>query len=173
MQRRRLVTGVVFAVTMLTAPVGHAINVFSVGAKPIIYRSTVNNNDLDSVEGIGTPGRVVQVWARQRNFRDGTPDGPDVFQWCAWKNNGNPTYVGAATVTAHGVFRLTNLRHQTTIMLFPPSAGDDLCRGGLYTELLLIECDANGANCTSADVPTMHYLNVKQLPGAVAAAAGK
>src|SRR5262249_47820324 len=129
----------------------------------------------DSVEGLGTPGRVVQVWARQRNFRDGTPDGPDVFQWCGWKNNGNATFVGAAVVTPHGGFRLTNLRAQTTtIMLFPPSGGDDVCRGGLYTELLLKECDtAQGGNCTQSDVPTMHYLNVRQLPGSVGAAAGK
>jgi hypothetical protein len=175
MQRRRLVTGLVFAVTMLTALVGHAINVFSVGAKPIIYRSTVNNNDLDSVEGLGTPGRVVQLWARQRNFRDGTPDGPDAFQWCAWKNNGNATFVGTAVVSSNGVFRLANLRAQTTtIMIFPPSAGDDVCRGGLYTELLLKECDtAQGGNCTQSDVPTMHYLNVRQLPGGIGAAAGK
>ena len=132
MQRRRLVTGLVLAVSVFTAIVGHAINVFSVGAKPIIYRATANNNDLDGVEGLGTPGRFVQLWARQRNFKDGTPDGPDIFQWCGWKNNGNPTYVGAAPVTANGVCRFTNLRSQTTtIMLFPPSAGDDVCRGGL------------------------------------------
>ncbi len=172
--QRRLVTGLVLAVGVLTAIVGHAITVFSVGAKPIIYRATANNNDLDSVEGLGTPGRVVQVWARQRNFRDGTPDGPDVFQWCGWKNAGDPIYVGAARVASNGVFRLTGLRTQaTTIMLFPPSAGDDVCRGGLYTELLLIECDAGGANCTTAQVPTMQYLNVRELPGSIGAAAGK
>jgi hypothetical protein len=173
MQRRRLVTGLLLAVGVFTALVGHAITALSVGGKPIIYRATANNNDLDGVEGLGTPGRVVQLWARQRNFKDGTPDGPDDFRWCGWKNNGDPTFVGAATVSANGVFRFADLRAQpTTIMLFPPSAGDDVCRGGLYTELLLIECDQS-ANCTTADVPTMHYLNVRQLPGSVGAAAGK
>lgn len=172
--QRRLVTGLVLAAGVLTAIVGHAITVFSVGAKPIIYRATVNNNDLDSVEGLGTPGRVVQLWARQRNFRDGTPDGPDAFRWCGWKNAGDTVYVGAAPVGSNGVFRLADLRAQpTTIMLFPPSAGDDVCRGGLYTELMLVECDAGGGNCTTAEVPTMHYLNVRQLPGSVGAAAGK
>jgi hypothetical protein len=175
MQRRRLVTGLVLAVGVLTAIVGHAITAFSVGAKPIIYRASANNNDLDGVEGLGTPGRVVQLWARQRNFKDGTPDGADAFQWCAWKNNANPTFVGWTVVGSNGVFRFANLRAQTTtIMLFPPSAGDDVCRGGLYTELLLLECDnPGGGNCTTSEVPTMHYLNVRQLPGSVGAAAGK
>jgi hypothetical protein len=175
MQRRRLVTGLILAVSVFTAIVGHAIDVFSVGAKPIIYRATANNNDLDGVEGLGTPGRFVQLWARQRNFKDGTPDGPDAFQWCGWKNNGNPTFVASTQVASNGVFRFTDLRSQTTtIMLFPPAAGDDVCRGGLYTELLLLECNTSvGGNCTSSEVPTMQYLNVRQLPGSVGAAAGK
>jgi hypothetical protein len=175
MQRRRLVMGLVMAGGVVIALLGQAITAFSVGAKPLVYRATANNNDLDSVEGLGTPGRVVQLWVRQRNFKDGTPDGADPFAWCAWKNAGQPTFVGVATVGSNGVFRFTSLRAATTtVMLFPPSAGDDACRGGLYTELLVQECDtAAGGNCTTWEVPTLHYLNVRKLPGSVGAAAGK
>jgi len=175
MQRRKLVIGSLLSVAVVTALLGHAVTALSVGGKPLLYRATVNNNDLDGIEGLGTPGRVVQLWIRQRTFKDGTPDGADTFRWCEWKNSGNPTYVGAAGVATNGTFRLANLRAQpTTVMLFPPAAGDDVCRGGLYTELLLKECDtALGGNCTTSEVPTMHWLNTRQLPGSVGAAMGK
>jgi hypothetical protein len=174
MQRRRLVMGGLFAAVVVTAILGQAVTAISIGGKPLAYRATVNSNDLDGVEGLGSPGRIVQLWIRQRNFKDGTPEGEDRFNWCAWKNNGNPIYVGWAWVNGDGVFKFTNLRSlSTTVQLFPASAGDDACRGGLYTELQLKECDASGANCTAPDVPAMHWLNVRKLPGGVGAAAGR
>ena len=175
MQRRKFVIGLALSVGIVTVLLGHAVTALSVGGKPFIYRSTVNNNDLDGVEGLGTPGRVVQLWVRQRNFKDGEVSGNDPFRWCDWKNNGDPTFVAWSGVASNGVFRFSNLRARpTTVMLFPPSAGDDVCRGGLYTELLMKECDnVMGGNCTTWEVPTMHWLNVKTLPGSVGAAMGK
>ena len=175
MQRRKLMMGVVLSVGVVGALLVHAVTAVSVGGKPLIYRAVANNNDLDGVEGLGTPGRVVQLWYRQRTFKDGTPEGPDVFRWCDWKNAGNPVFVGVRKVDRNGVFQFANLRSQTTtVMLFPPSAGQDVCRGGLYTELLVKECDTPwGGNCTTWEAPTMKWLNVRRLPGGVGAALGK
>jgi hypothetical protein len=174
MQRRRLVLGIVLAAGVVAGVLGHAVTAISVGGKPLIYRAVVNNNDLDGVEGLGTPGRVVQLWIRQRNFKDGTPEGPDSFDWCAWKNNGDPTFIAWAGVSPKGVFRFANMRAlTTTVMLFPASGSDDRCKGGLYTEVLLKECDTvAGGNCTTWETPTMHWLNALR-PGNSATATGK
>ena len=175
MARGRVVVGLVLSAVVLLALLAEAFTAIAVAGKPVIYRATVNNNDLDGVEGMGSPGRVVQLWARQRNFKEGTPDGDDQFQWCGWKNNGDPFFVAWTGIDSKGVFRLTNLRGRaTTVMIFPPSAGADACRGGLYTELLLRECDrVTGGNCTTWEVPTMGWLDVRRLPGSVGAAMGK
>jgi hypothetical protein len=174
MERRRLVLGVVLAAGVVAGVLGHAVTAISVGGKPLVYRAVVNNNDLDGVEGLGTPGRVVQLWIRQRNFKDGTPDGGDRFDWCAWKNGGAPVFIAWTAVNTKGVFRFADMRNlPTTVMLFPAGAGEDRCRGGLYTEILLKECDGvMGGNCTTWEVPTMHWLKV-QHPGVVANAMGK
>jgi hypothetical protein len=174
MQRRRLVFGLVLAAGVVAGVLGHAVTAVSVGGKPLAYRAIVNNNDLDGIEGLGTPGRVVQLWTRQRNFKDGTPDGGDRFDWCAWKNQGNPVFIGWTAVNAQGVFRFANMRSlATTVMLFPASAGEDRCRGGLYTEILFKECDGvGGGNCTTWEVPRMHWLNAHRH-GLTANAMGK
>ena len=53
-------------------------------------------NDLDGVEGLAVPGRFVELWVKQRNFREGTPDGTtETFGWCAWKNGGCYTTVSS------------------------------------------------------------------------------
>jgi hypothetical protein len=167
--------GLVVSSGVLCALFANALTVFSVPAKPLIYRATANNNDLEGIEGLGTPGRIVQLWTRQRNFREGVPEGNDPFHWCDWKNEGNPVFIGWASVDGKGVFRFTNLRNSpTTVMLFPPAAGANACHGGMYTELLLKECDAGTSrNCTSWETPTMSWLNVRRLPGSVGAAMGK
>jgi hypothetical protein len=172
MQRRRLVMGMVLAAGVITTILGNAVTAISIGGKPIVYRATVNNNDLEGVEGLGTPGRVVFLTVRQRNFKDGVVDGTDPFAWCEWKNNGAETPIAWTGVAGNGVFQFTNLRARgTTVMVFPPSAGDAVCRGGLYTEILLRECDGIlGGNCTTSEVPTMRWLNVRKLPGSVGAA---
>jgi hypothetical protein len=175
MERRRLVMGLLLTIGVVTALLGHAVTAVSIGGKPILYRATVNNNDLEGVEGLGTPGRAVQLWMRQRNFIDGTPDGGDVFSWCAWKNGGTPVFVAATNVGSNGTFRIGGIRRgTTTVMIYPSGPGDNLCRGGLYTELLLKECDTMaGGHCSTWEVPTMHWLNVNKLPGPIGVAAGR
>src|SRR5262249_33978108 len=77
---------------VLSGLVLRAVTVHSVGNAPLIYRVTTNNNDLDGVEGLAAPGRLVELWYRQRNFREGierAEPGQDAFSWCAWKNRGN------------------------------------------------------------------------------------
>src|SRR4029453_1698745 len=106
-----------------------AVTVHSVGSAPLIYRVTTNNNDLDSVEGLAPPGRLVELWYKQRNFREGTEAGIDPLSWCPWKNNGTPIFLGSAWADARGKWRLANLRHATPGMLFPPAAGHNTLSG--------------------------------------------
>ena len=62
---------VAVGVAVFTGLVLRAVTVHSVGNAPLIYRVTTNNNDLDGVEGVAAPGRLVELWYRQRNFREG------------------------------------------------------------------------------------------------------
>ena len=174
MQRRRLVIGGVLAAGVVAALLGHAVTAVSVGGKPLVYRAVVNANDLEGLEGIANPGSAVHLYMRQRNFKDGTPDGADRFDWCQWKNNGKAVFIASTWADQNGVFRFTGLRTgATTVMLFPASAGDDTCRGGLYTELQLVECSPWSGICTTPEVPTMNWLNARKLPGGVGAAMGR
>jgi hypothetical protein len=149
-----------------------AVTVHSVGSAPLIYRVTTNNNDLDSVEGLAPPGRLVELWYKQRNFREGTEVGVDPFSWCQWKNNGAPIFLGSAWADASGKWRLANLRQATTVMLFPPAAGHNTCQGGVLTQLLPRACDWGGVGCTGWTPPTLHWLNVKRQNPLTATAGG-
>src|SRR5207247_2366060 len=114
--------GVVVALVLRATPL-HSVN-----EAPLIYRVVSNVNDLDAVEGLAPPGRVVELWFRQRNFKEGTDDASDPFAWCGWKNGGDAVRIGIATADAGGVWRLSDLRHTgTTVMLFPPAPGGDRC----------------------------------------------
>ena len=158
---------------VLVALVLRATTLHSVNDAPLIYRVVSNVNDLDGVEGMAPPGRVVELWFKQRNFKEGTDDASDPFSWCGWKNRGDAVRLGVTTADANGVWRLSNLRHsRTTVMLFPPAAGGDRCLGGLYTELLPRACDQPGVNCTAWDAPTLHWMNVRKLRPAIGAVAG-
>ena len=158
---------------VLVALVLRATTLHSVNGAPLVYRVVSNVNDLDGVEGMAPPGRVVELWYRQRNFKEGTDDASDPFAWCAWKNGGNAVRIGVATADAGGVWRLSDLRHaDTTVMLFPPAPGGDRCLGGLYTELLPRACDQPGVNCSAWDAPTLHWLNVRKLSPNIGALAG-
>ena len=158
---------------VLVALVLRATTLHSVNGAPLVYRVVSNVNDLDGVEGMAPPGRVVELWYRQRNFKEGTDDASDPFAWCAWKNGGNAVRIGVATADAGGVWRLSDLRHAgTTVMLFPPAPGGDRCLGGLYTELLPRACDQPGVNCSAWDAPTLHWLNVRKLSPNIGALAG-
>ena len=157
---------VAVGVVVLTGLVLRAVTVHSVGNAPLIYRVTTNNNDLDGVEGVAAPGRLVELWYRQRNFREGiapADPGQDPFSWCSWKNRGTPVQIGSAWTDSRGVWHVANLRQSTTVMVFPSAAGDRTCQGGVYTELLPRACDSPGVNCSAWSPPSMHWLNVKRL----------
>jgi hypothetical protein len=157
---------------VLVALVMRATTLHSVNAAPLIYRATVTVNDLDSVEGLAPPGQYVELWVKQRNFREGN-DGADPFSWCQWKNGGQPVQIATTRADSSGVWRLTNLRASgNTVMLFPPGPAGDKCLGGLYTELLPRACDAPGVNCTAAAAPKLHWLNVRKLTNTIAATTG-
>src|SRR5262249_42442550 len=153
---------------VLTGLVLRAVTVHSVGNAPLIYRVTTNNNDLDGVEGLAAPGRLVELWYRQRNFREGidpADPGQDPFSWCSWKNRGNPVFLGSAWTDGRGVWHLANLRQGTTVMVFPSAAGGS-------TDLSPRACGGRGATCTAGTPPTMHWLNVKRQNPTTATAGG-
>jgi hypothetical protein len=145
-----------------------AVAVHSVGAAPEVVRINVVNNDLGAVDGIAAPGSTVQLWYRQRNFREGDTSG---FGWCGWKNNGNPVMLGAATTGPNGLWRLANLDSVSSVMLFPGVASGGGCAGGVYTEFLPRVCDAAGT-CTAWTVPTLHWLNVRRRSNGQGQASG-
>src|SRR5262245_48901131 len=136
MAKRRVIVGSVAFGVLLVALAIRATSLHSMGAQPFIYRATAKVNDLDSVEGLAPPGSYVELWVKQRNFREGDPE-LDPFSWCAWKNGGNPIQIGATHADTAGVWKLENLRLSgNTVMVFPPGPGGDVCLGGIYTELL-------------------------------------
>lgn len=157
------------AVLML-ALVLRAVTVHSVSWQPVIYRVTASNNDLDAVEGIAAPGVQVQLWYRQRNFKEGTVDGDDRFAWCGWKNGGDAVFLGTAIADSGGVWRLSGLRQRTTVMMMPAAGAAKTCLGGIYTELLPRACDASG--CSQWSTPTLHWLNVRKPSPQTGTAAG-
>jgi hypothetical protein len=159
---------------LLVGLVMRATTLHSVNAKPLIYRVVSNVNDLDGVEGVAVPGRFVELWAKQRNFREGTPEDPnEKFSWCQWKNGGNPVQLGVAQADNAGVFKLSALRQTgNTVMLFPPAPAEDRCAGGVYTELLTRACDAPGVNCSTWEHPTLHWLNVRKATPIIGTLAG-
>ena len=131
--------------------------------RPLVYRVTINDNDLDSVEGLAPPGQprraLVQAAELQRRHR---PTAPITSRGARGRTTATPIYLGPCTPTPTGKWRIANLRSAgTSVMLFPPSASHDVCRGGLFTELLPRACDGPGWGCTAWTPPTMHWLNVQ------------
>lgn len=169
--RQRLLV-VAAGAAVLSGLTFRAVTVHSVGNAPHIYRVTTNNNDLDSVEGLAPPGRLVELWYKQRNFREGIDGGVDPFSWCGWKNNGNPIYLGGAWADAAGRWRVENLRASASVMLFPGVASHNTCQGGIMTQLLPRACGAAGWDCTAWTPPTLHWLNVKRHPNQIGTAGG-
>ncbi len=172
MSKRSSVLTVTAAALVLIGLVLRAVTVHSVGAVPTIYRVTSNNNDLEGVEGLAPPGRLVELWYKQRSFKEGSLEGDDLFQLCGWKNGGNAVYLGAAYADGTGTFRFDNLRSQFTVMLFPSAAASGTCQGGVFTQLLPRACDSPGVNCTAWNPPTLHWLNVKKPNEITGTAAG-
>src|ERR1051325_2217182 len=105
MGKRRIIVSSLGVAAVVAALVGRATTLHSVNAAPLIYRAVANVNDLDTVEGMAPPGRVVELWTRQRNFKEGD-DVNDPFSWCQWKNNGTPVRVGITRADAKGVWRM-------------------------------------------------------------------
>jgi hypothetical protein len=150
-----------------------ATTVYSIGGQPKIHRMTTQRDLLDSVEGLATPGRVVELWYRQRNFKEGDVTGTDPFSWCGWKNNGQKVHIATVTADSAGVFRISNLATSgNSVPLFPSAPGADRCRGGLFTELLPRACDAPGLNCSTDHAPILHWLNLKRPNALTGATAG-
>jgi hypothetical protein len=172
MSHRQRLGAVAAGAAVLCGLTLRAVTVHSVGNAPLIYRVTSNSNDLDSVEGLAPPGRLVELWYKQRNFREGTETTDDLFSWCSWKNNGSPIHLGSAWADAHGKWRIDNLRQTFGVMLFPPAGAGATCTGGLLTQLLPRACDAPGWNCTAWTPPTLHYLNVRRVNALSATAGG-
>lgn len=170
MSHRMSWTARLAGVLVFAALGGRAVTVHSVGTVPEIHRVRVLNNDLESVEGLAPPGAVVELWYRQRNFKEGAASGSDRFSWCGWKNGGEPVMLGSAVAEPGGVWRLTHLRQGHTVMLFPAAPGGDSCAGGILTELLPRICDATG--CTAWTTPTLRWLNVQRQGGGIGTAAG-
>jgi len=174
-KRATIVSSVTLGAVVL-ALLARATTVHSVNAAPLIYRVVGNVNDLDGVEGIAPPGRLVELWVKQRNFREGSddPNADDQFGWCGWKNGGAPVRVAMTSADAKGIWRMSNLRQQAgnTVMIMPAGPGGDKCLGGIYTELLPRACDAPGVNCTAWQAPTLHWLNVRHLTSIIGAVAG-
>lgn len=170
MTTRAKVLALTGGAALMATLVLRAVTVHSVSWQPVIYRVTANTNDLDAVEGIAAPGVQVQLWYRQRNFKEGSNEGDDRFAWCAWKNGGNPVFLGSAIADSGGVWRLTGLRQRTTVMMMPAAGAAKTCLGGIYTELLPRACDASG--CSQWTTPTMHWLNVRKPNGQTGTAAG-
>ena len=165
---------VVVAVLAASALALRAVTVHSVGVQPVIYKVLAAGNDLDAVEGLAIPGRVVELWYKQRSFVEGdalAADG-DGFAWCAWKNGGNAVQLGTTRADGTGLFRFARLGDANTVMLFPAMADADGCRGGVLTQLLVRSCDAPGVNCSAFDVPTLHWLNVDRRNGGVIGTTG-
>jgi len=171
-KRSRLLASATLGVVLVALAL-RATTVHSVNAVPLIYRALVRGNDLDFVEGLAPPGQVVELWAKQRNFIEGSDAGStDTFSWCGWKNKGTPILLGVTQANANGVWNLTNLSQSgTTMMIFPPAPAADRCLGGVFTELLPRTCDGAG-NCTAWSVPTLHFLNVTKLTSITAAVTG-
>jgi hypothetical protein len=171
MNRSRILA-VTSAVLVAAVLLGRAVTVHSVGSRPLIYRVLAAGNDLDTVEGAAVPGRLVELWYKQRNFIEGDAVAPEAFSWCAWKNQGTAVHLASAQANDAGVFRFVGLRASNTVNLFPASANEDGCKGGIMTQLLVRACDAPGVNCTAFDPPTLHWLNVQRRSGVVGTASG-
>ena len=163
---RTMVVGITLALGL------RAVHVHSVADEPHIYRVAVSNNDLESVEGLAPPGRLVELWYKQRTFKEGSLSGNDHFSLCGWKNGGVPVLLGSTHANPNGVWSLHGLREQTAVMLFPGAPGGNACHGGVLTQLLPRACDAPGVGCTDWAPPDLRWLNVKKVGGNVGTASG-
>jgi hypothetical protein len=172
MRKQSTMVGATALAAVLAALTLRATTLHSVNMKPLIYRAVANVNDLDVVEGMAPPGKVVELWARQRHFKEGNQT-DDPFAWCGWLHGGYPILLGWTHADGGGVWRLRNLRAAgTTVSIFPPAAGGDRCLGGILTELLPRACDSPGVNCTHWSTPVLEWLNVRKLTPNVAATTG-
>lgn len=173
MAKRSMVVGSTALAAVLVGLALRATTVHSVNLQPLIYRMLTQVNDLDQVEGIAPPGKTVELWYRQRTFKEGEDGSGDPFAWCAWKNGGQRVRIGVTTVDSTGTFRFVGLRASgNTVMVMPAAPGEDDCRGGVYTEILPRTCDAVGVNCTAWVAPTLHWMNVRKATPIIGTVAG-
>src|SRR5262245_47226017 len=105
--------------------------VYTVGA-PWIERIEIRNNDLSALQGRGLPGTIIDIWDRQRNFKQGFPTTAPLFEWCNWLQ-GTALRLGGATVTAAGTWRLQGLDRQ----VLPAEVDGRTCGTGVLTQIEL------------------------------------
>lgn len=144
---------------MMALPTGR---VFTAGP-PTFDKVTITGNDLVQIDGRGLPGSVFQVFAKQRNFKEGVADDEtgDPFQQCQWKNNGNAYTLGTATVAADGKWTLP-IAPTNQLQAFGSTVGGDACGAGLRTDLYV----------SGSTPPTLHWLNVSKPTGQTASVRG-
>src|SRR5262245_44439914 len=104
--------------------------VYTVGA-PWIERMEIRNNDLSALQGRGVPGTIIDVYYRQRNFRQGFPATAPLFEWCGWLLGGNALRLGTTQVTEAGTWRLQGLDAQ----VLPAEVEGRTCATGVLTQI--------------------------------------
>ena len=119
---------------------------------PMIDRISLTTNDITLIEGHGVPGTFLSAYYRQRNFKEGTPDGANLFSWCAWKFGGARIYLGSTFVDGYGAWKLSGL----DVQALPSIPDGTSCAGGLKTELEIDTFEAAGS------APTAHWLNLRR-----------
>jgi hypothetical protein len=119
---------------------------------PMIDRIVVSTNDVTQLVGHGVPGTYLAVYYKQRNFKEGAPDGADPFSWCAWKFGGNRILLGSTIVNGVGNWVLSGL----DVMVLPSVPDGSSCAGGLKTEFEIDSTFGGGS------APTGHWLNLRR-----------
>lgn len=144
---------------LMALPTGR---VFTAGP-PSFDKVSIIGNDFVQLDGRGLPGTGFNVWAKQRNFKEGDGDGDpiDPFANCQWKNGGNPYWLGVAYVAGNGKWSLP-IDPGNQLQAFGSSVGGDVCAAGLRTDLF-----ADGGS-----PPVLHWLNVAKPTGQTASVRG-
>jgi hypothetical protein len=111
--------------------------VYTAGA-PWIDRMEIRDNDLVGLRGRGVPGTQIDIYYRQRNFRQGVfyclpPATCITFGWCDWLNGGNALYLGSPQVSGAGTWQLGGL----DLQVLPGVAQGPTCATGVGTQIEL------------------------------------
>jgi hypothetical protein len=117
--------------------------VYTSGA-PWIERIELRTNDLKELHGRGVPGTAVDVYYRQRNFKQGCTSCSEPietclvcaalpFEWCSWLNGGNAIFLGSTQVNPLGTWQLLD----RDLQVLPGNAAGRTCATGVLTQIEL------------------------------------